>query len=174
MRREEMLIRAPIRERARRRRPSARAQARARRRNRQIAGGEVRILHRRVAHRLEVLRSASAKLIARHRGCAPEMRIILSQPHVREAVATVQRRKPSSFPAMESGVTEASPVAAPPRMKVVTRSNREPADRAPAPSKAETWGTEIMLAQVRLDRGDSTSPARTQRARIRRRGATPI
>src|ERR1035438_1132226 len=135
--REEILIPAMIGECASRRRPAAGTQAGAGRRNGQVAGGEVRALHRRVAHRLEVP-SAFAELVARHRGRAPEMRIALREPHIRKAVASVQRSKTAAVVAVEAGVPEASPVAAPPRVEKVTRANREPANRSPAEADAKS------------------------------------
>src|ERR1017187_2725335 len=69
------------------------------------------------------------------------MWIVHSGPHVREAVASVQRRKTTAVIAVVSGVTEASAIAAPPWVEEVTRANGEPSDRTPAATKADSKAT---------------------------------
>src|SRR6266436_6664930 len=91
----------------------------------------MRILELRVAHGLSA-HMACAELSARDRGPAAEMLVMQCQVHVRKSCAAMQRSETAAVVYVDIGLAEAPAIPPLPRMETVTRSQRQPADRAPA------------------------------------------
>src|SRR5580700_6968327 len=102
----------------------------------------MRILELRVTHRLRT-HVAGAELSARDRRPAAEMLVMLRQVHVRKSRAGMQRSKTAAVVYVDVGFAEAPAVPPIPRMETVTRSQRKPADRTPAATKAEAESTAV-------------------------------
>src|ERR1700693_247152 len=96
----------------------------------------MRILELRVTHRLRTHVGGGA-LSARDRRPAAEMLVMQRQVHVRKSRAAMQRSKTAAVVYVDVGFAEAPAVPPIPRMETVTRSERKPADRTPAATKAE-------------------------------------
>src|SRR6266404_5111645 len=91
----------------------------------------MRILERRVTHRLSA-HVACAELSARDSSPAAEMLVMQRQVHVRKSCAAMQRSETAAVVYVDVGLAEAPAIPPIPRMETVTRSQRQPADRAPA------------------------------------------
>lgn len=87
----------------------------------------MRILELRMAHRLGA-HVAFAELVARDRRPAAEVRVVQRQIHIRESRAAVQRSKSAAVVVVPPDSAVASAPPSPPRMEMVARSQRQPAD----------------------------------------------
>src|ERR1700674_892181 len=114
----------------------------------------MRILKRRVTHRLRT-HAARADLSARDRRPTAEMLVMQRQVHVRKSRAAMQRSKTTPVVSVDVGLAEAPAVPPIPRMETVTRSQRQPAYRAPAATKAVSDSTAVSE-----ERNISRSPNR--------------
>ena len=83
------------------------------------------------------IHSASPEFVARDGRPAAEMLVTQRQVHVRKSSAAVQRSKAAAVECTDVPMPEAPAPPAPPGMKIVTRSERKPADRAKTSAKAE-------------------------------------
>src|SRR3984893_14692090 len=123
----------------------------------------MRILKLHVTHRLRT-HVAGAELSARDRRPAAEMLVMQREVHVRKSRAAVQRTKTGAVVRVDIAILEATPPRARPRMEIVTRSQRQPADRAPATAK-----TESKTTSVTEERNISRRPNRAiKRVRVNR------
>src|SRR6267378_6738304 len=92
------------------------------------------ILKLRMTHRLRT-HTACAELSARDSRPAAEMLVVHRQVHVRKSRASMQRSKTAAVVYVDVGFAEAPAIPPIPRMETVTRSQRQPADRAQPPPK---------------------------------------
>src|SRR6266404_7025177 len=123
----------------------------------------MRILERRVTHRLSA-HVACTELSARDSSPAAEMLVMQCQVHVRKSCAAMQRSETAAVVYVDVGFAEAPAIPPIPRMETVTRSQRQPADRAPAATKAVSETTAISEK-----RNISRSPDRpVKRLRVNR------
>ena len=119
------------------------------------------------------MHTTCAELAARDGRSAAEMLVMHRQVHVRKPRAAMQRSKAAAVEVVKTALPESSAAPpAPPRMEMVTRSEREPADRtpasAPAESKAETtaepeernisWRPDRLVKRVPVGRTRPPSP----------------
>src|SRR5208282_1206174 len=97
----------------------------------------MRVLQLGMAHGLSV-HVAGAKLASRDRSGAAEVAVVHRQVHVGKSRAGMQRRKATAVVIAEPDLTEAPAApSAPPGMEMVARSERQPADSAPAETEAK-------------------------------------
>src|SRR5260221_14440570 len=92
---------------------------------------EFRILDGRGTQRLGAL-VACAELCPQTSSPAAEMLVMQRQVHVRKSCAAMQRSETAAVVYVDVGFAEAPAIPPIPRMETVTRSQRQPADRAPA------------------------------------------
>src|SRR5271163_3881018 len=113
------------------RRASASREALVARSHRQSSAAETRILELAMCHRLG-MHVPGAEIFARCGRPAAEVRIKHGQVHVRKARAGAQRSKAATIEVVETDLAEAPAVPPIPRMESVARSQRQPANPAPA------------------------------------------
>src|SRR6267378_6554374 len=71
------------------------------------------------------------------------MLVMQRQVHVRKSRAAVQRSETAAVVCIDVGFAESPAIPPIPRMETVARSQRQPADRAPAATKAESESTAV-------------------------------